>query len=142
MKMEIRPYISFNDECNEAIELYKSAFNSEVIQIMRFRDLPENPNWEIPERYMDRVVQVTMKFGDNFIRMSDCGPMQKIKTGQSERTSIAVEAGIEEIRSAFEVLSVEGIVGMDLAETFYSPCAGVVFDKFDVMWNLTAVKEN
>jgi len=25
-----------------------------------------------------------------------------------------------------------------LAETFYSPCAGVVFDKFGVMWNFVA----
>lgn len=42
--MEIRPYISFDGECNEAIALYKRAFNSEEMQVMRFRDLPPNPD--------------------------------------------------------------------------------------------------
>lgn len=138
--MEIRPYISFDGECNEAIALYKRAFNSEEMQVMRFRDLPPNPDWKIPEEYMDRVVQATLKFGANFIRVSDCGPQQPLNAPESERVSIAVEAGVEEIKQAFSVLAEEGRVGMELASTFYSPCAGVVFDKFGVMWNLVGQK--
>lgn len=134
--MEIRPYITFDDECNEAIELYKRAFNCEELQIMRFRDLPPNPAWEIPEEYMNRVVQVALKFGENFIRLSDCGPQQPLNAPESERVSIAVETKVEEVKQAFSVLAEEGRVGMELERTFYSPCAGVVFDKFGVMWNL------
>lgn len=134
--MEIRPYITFDGECNEAIKLYKRAFNCEELQIMRFRDLPPNPAWEIPEEYMNRVVQVALKFGENFIRLSDCGPQQPLNAPESERVSIAVETKVEEIKQAFSVLAEEGRVGMELERTFYSPCAGVVFDKFGVMWNL------
>lgn len=134
--MEIRPYITFNGECNEAIELYKRAFDSEEMQIMRFSDLPPNPAWQIPEEYQNRIVQATLKFGSHFIRMSDCGPQQPLNASESERVSIAVEANVESIKQAFSALAEEGHVGMELSETFYSPCSGVVFDKFGVMWNL------
>lgn len=138
--MEIRPYITFDGECNEALTLYKRAFDAEEMEVLRFRDLPPNPAWQIPDAYQERIVQVTLQFGSNFIRMSDCGPGQPLNAPESERISIAVEADVAAIQKAFSVLSEEGRVGMDLAETFYSPCAGVVFDKFDVMWNLVGQK--
>jgi len=102
---------------------------------MRFSDLPPNPDWVIPEEYQSRIVQVTLKLGDDFIRLSDCGPQQPLNALESERISIAVETGAEQVKYAFAVLAEEGRIGMELAETFYSSCAGVVFDKFGVMWN-------
>ena len=140
--MKIRPYLTFDGGCAEAIEIYKRAFKTDTIEFMLFSQMPEVPGLEIPEEYKNRVVQATMKFGDDFIRMSDCGyaPDFKLNEQESERISLAVEASIEDIKHAFGVLAEEGRVGMDLAETFYSPCAGVVFDKFGVMWNLVAVQ--
>lgn len=136
--MKVRPYLTFNGECNEAIRLYKNAFSTDILQIMHFRDLPPSPDFPIPDEYKDRVVQVTLKIGDDFIRMSDCGPGMKLNDRESERISIAVECSVDEVRRAFSALSAEGRVGMPLGETFYSPCAGVVFDKFGVMWNFVA----
>lgn len=136
--MEIRPYLTFDGECSEAVELYKRAFKTQVLQIMRFEDLPQDTQPAIPDNYKKRIVQATLKFGDNFIRMSDCGPQHKLNAAETERISIVVEASIDAVKSAFTVLAEHGRVGMVLAETFYSPCAGVVFDKFGVMWNFAA----
>lgn len=137
--MKIRPYLTYAGNCSEAIELYKRAFKTDVIQIMRFSDMPPNPNFKLPEEYLNRVVQATLKLGDDFIRMSDCGPNQSLNDPESERISIAVETSAEEVRYAFDVIASDGgRVGMPLAETFYSKCAGVVFDKFGVMWNFVA----
>lgn len=138
-QMKIRPYLTYQGNCGEAIELYKRAFKTDTLQVMRFSDLPPNPEWVIPEECKNRIVQATMKFGDDFIRMSDCGPNQPLNDPESERISIAVETSAEEVRYAFDILAAEGgRVGMQLAKTFYSPCAGVVFDKFGVMWNFVA----
>lgn len=139
--MKIRPYLTFKGECNEAIELYKRAFKTDTLQVMRFRDMPPNPNFQIPDEFKDKILQCTMKFGDDFIRLSDCGPRQLLNAPESERISLAIEASIEEVKYAFSVLEEDGHVGMPLAETFYSPCAGVVFDKFGVMWNFVAQKQ-
>jgi PhnB protein len=81
-----------------------------------------------------------MKFGDDFIRLSDCGPGGELNAPESERVSLAIETDIEAVRYAFSALAEEGRVGIPLAETFYSPCAGVVFDKFGVMWNFVGQK--
>lgn len=133
--MKIRPYITFNGNCQEAINLYKLAFRTDTLQIMRFQDLPEEICQKIPDEYLERVVQVTLKFGDDFIRMSDCGPMQELNAPESERISIAVETNAADVQFAFDVLAREGNISMPLEKTFYSTCAGVVVDKFGVIWN-------
>lgn len=133
--MKIRPYLTFNGTCNQAIELYKKAFKSDTMQVMHFSDMPPNPAFPIPNEFKDRILQATMQFGEDYIRMSDCGPGQPLNDPESERISLAMEMSVDEVKYAFAVLAEEGRVGIELAETFYSPCAGVVFDKFGVMWN-------
>ncbi len=138
--MKLRPYLTYNGDCAEAVALYQRAFGCEPLQMLRFGEMPPNPAFPMPEGFAQRVMQVTMQFGDDFIRMSDCGPGQQLNDPESERLSIAVEASVDEVQKAFAVLAQEGRVGIPLAETFYSPCAGVVFDKFGVMWNFVAQK--
>jgi len=140
--MKIRPYLTFNGQCAEAIELYKRAFQTGTLEYALFSQMPEMPGYTLPEEYKKRVMQATMAFGGEFIRLSDCGyaPGFKLNEQESERISLAIEASVDEIKHAFAVLAEEGRVGMDLMETFYSPCAGVVFDKFGVMWNLVGLK--
>ncbi len=137
--MNIRPYLTFNGNCLEAIRHYEKAFNL-TATVSLFKDMPKNPQFQIPDEFMERVLQATINFGDNFIRMSDCGPMNNLNDANTEKLSIAVEAEVDVIKKAFEVLCEGGQVGMPLAETFFSPCHGVVYDKFGIMWNLIGVK--
>ncbi len=133
--MKIRPYLTFSGNCQEAIDLYKKAFKTDIIQVMRFSDMPPNPNFPVPGEFKNQIVQATLKFGDDFIRLSDCGPNHKLNDPESERISLAIEAGVDDVKYAFDIIAKEGRVGIPLAKTFYSPLAGVVFDKFGVMWN-------
>jgi len=137
--MKIRPYLTFKGDCEEAINLYKRAFKTNTIDLMRFSDMPPNPNLPIPDDFKDKILQATLKFGDDFIRLSDCGPGHMLNDPESERISLAIEMSVDDTKFAFEVLAKEGRVGMPLAESFYSPCAGVVFDKFGVMWNFSVI---
>ncbi len=137
--MNIRPYLTFNGDCSLAIELYEKAFNTKAT-VSFFKDMPKNPNFSIPDEFMDRVLQATIDFGDNFIRLSDCGPMNNLNDSNTEKISIAVEAPVDVIKNAFSVLEEGGKVGMPLAKTFFSPCHGVVFDKFGIMWNLVGIE--
>ena len=137
--MKIRPYLTYQGDCEQAINLYKKAFKTDTLEIMRFKDMPPNPDFPVPENFKNKILQATLKFGDDFIRLSDCGPNQPLNAPESERISLAVETSVENTKFAFDVLAEEGHVGMALTQTFYSPCAGVVFDKFGVMWNFSAV---
>ena len=137
--MKVRAYLTFDGECVDAIELYKRAFNTDTLEVMRFGDMPPNPDFPIPAEYTERIVQATLKFGGDFIRMSDCGPGHVLNAPETSRISLAIETNVEDTKFAYEVLAEEGRIGIPLAETFYSPCAGVVFDKFGVMWNFSAI---
>ncbi|MCL1996741.1 MAG: VOC family protein [Defluviitaleaceae bacterium] len=139
--MKPRIYLTFDGQCSEAIELYKRAFKTDTLELMLFDQMPAIPGYTLPEKYKTRVMQATLKFGNDFIRMSDCGyaPGFKLNEQETERISVSVEMGVDETKHAFAILSEEGRVGIPLAGTFYSPCAGVVFDKFGVMWNFSAV---
>ncbi len=140
--MQIRPYLTFKGNCQEAIELYTRAFKTEVSEIMRFSDIPQSPGnpMLIPDSQSNWIVQATIRFGDNFMRLSDC--LGELNDAPSERLAIVVECRIDEVKCAFAALSEEGKVGIPLQQTFFSPCHGVVFDKFGVMWNFVALAEN
>jgi len=140
--MQIRPYLYFKGECQEAIELYKKAFNIEESEIMRFSDIPPNPDnpMQVPEGQKNWILQATLPFGDNFIRMSDSiGELNDVST---DRIGIVVESSVDIVKNAFNVLAEEGNVRMPLQETFFSPAYGIVYDKYGVMWNLAAMPEN
>ena len=139
--MEIRPYLTFKGECEEAMELYKRAFKIETSEIMRFSDLPPDPKnpIEIPESQKNWILQATLPFGDNFIRMSDT--FRDFNDTETDRIGIVVEASVDIVKNAYDVLSEEGKVSMPLGETFFSPAYGIVYDKYGIMWNLAANEE-
>ncbi len=134
--MNIRPYITFDGECKDALDLYEVAFMRKAEQIAKFSDMPPNPNFNIPESFKDKILQATIKFGENYIRLSDCGPEIKLNSTATERIAIAIEAEEDVIRNAFEVLSRDGESKLPLSETFFSPLFGIVADKYGVQWNL------
>lgn len=136
--MIIRPYLAFNGDCASAIELYTKAFSIDEKVVMKFSEMPKNQNFTLPDEYNDQICQATLNFGDNYIRLSDSGPMGNTNINNSERISLAIEANTDIIKNAFSVLSGDGTIKMPLDKTFFSSCYGVVTDKFGITWNLSA----
>lgn len=136
--MKVRSYLNFEGNCIDAINLYKDAFNAKDTVLTRFSSIPPSPLFEIPDDYKDRVLQCELYIGDEFIRMSDCGPMTKLNNSNTEKIALCFEGTVAEVRHAYDVLSKDGNIGMELEKTFFSELHGVVYDKFGVMWTLVA----
>lgn len=139
--MHLRPYLIFKGECQEALELYQRAFQIEATEIMRYSDIPQDPNNPVPftDEQMKWIAMATLPFDENFIRMSDT--IGELNDTSSQRISLAVEFEANMVKNAFEVLSQEGKVETPLMQTFFSPCYGLVYDKFGVMWTLVGTEE-
>ena len=133
--MDIKPYLTFQGDCTAAITLYQKAFEAEIVEHMLFDELPGD---SVPPHMVGKVLQAVLRIGDSLVRLSDC-PFQ-LNAPESERLALAIECSVEETQKAFAVLAEEGRIGIELTETFFSPCHGVVFDKFGVMWNFMAVE--
>jgi len=132
--LEIRPYLIFKGECQDAIKLYERAFDSKITDVMRFSDMPESSDdtMSIPDDKNDWIVMSKLSMGDSFIRLSDT--IGELKDAVSERVTIVVEMEVDLIKKSFNVLAEEGNIGIPLQKSFFSPLFGVVHDKYGVMW--------
>lgn len=45
----INPYLTFDGNCEQAFDFYKSVFGGEFTYIGRFKDMPPSPEFAVPE---------------------------------------------------------------------------------------------
>ncbi len=135
--MQVQPYLMFNGRAEEAIQFYQRAIGAKVEMMMRFKDNPEPPSPEAcaaggPMPAPDKVMHASMKIGDSVVMCTDGGA-----PGQAEFKgfSLTLDARDEaEAKKLFDGLADGGQVHMPLGRTFFSPCFGVVADRFGVSW--------
>ncbi|TWT96985.1 hypothetical protein Pla108_27620 [Botrimarina colliarenosi] len=128
----VTPYLFFGGRCGEALEFYQEALGAEVGMAMRFNESPEPcPESELPPGYADKVMHAELKVGGTTLFASDgCG-----ESPSPEHFRLALTVPTEEdARRVFDRLAAEGKVDMPLAKTFWSPCYGMVTDRFNVGW--------
>jgi len=134
----IQPYLFFSGRCEEAIEFYKTALGATVDMIMYYKDSPEPPTpGMLPPDYENKVMHASLRVGDNVLMASDgCGESKF--SGFSLSIALPTEADAQRV---FAALSEEGTVKMPLNKTFWSPCFGMLDDRFGIGWMVTVVTE-
>lgn len=136
----INPYLFFNGCCEEAVELYRTALGARVEMIMRYKDSPEPPPpGTVPEGWDDKIMHASFMLGDNRVMASDgCTPEGGF---QGFSLSLSLPDPVAAQR-AFDALAEGGEVQMPLGTTFWSPCFGMLTDRFGLGWMITVVEEN
>jgi PhnB protein len=130
--MKIDPYLFFNGRCEEALDFYKTVFGAEQVFLMRYKDSPEAPPMPLPPGWEEKVMHASLTIGTTQLMASDgCGAEAPSFGG----FSLSVEMPDEETAGrVFEVLARDGQIQMPLGKTFFSPCYGMVTDRFGVGW--------
>ncbi|HEY7715503.1 MAG TPA: VOC family protein [Candidatus Binatia bacterium] len=134
--MAIEPYLFFNGRCAEAIEFYRKALGAEVLMMMRFKESPEPPPpGMLPAGFEDKIMHATLRIGDATVMASDgrC-------TGQTSFQGFSLSltaANEDDAKRKFTALAEGGEIQMPLGKTFWSPCFGMVADRFGVGWMVT-----
>ena len=131
----IQPYLFFGGRCDEAITFYQTALGAKVEMIMRFKESPEPPPpGMMPPNWGEKVMHASFSIGAARIMASDgCGEANGF-SGFSLSLSLPDEAAAQRV---FAALAEGGTVGMPLGKTFWSPCFGMVTDRFGVAWMVT-----
>lgn len=131
--MKVEPYLFFNGHCEEAIAFYREALGAEVIMQMRMSESPEPPPpGMVPPGFENKIMHASMRIGETTVMLSDGNSsMQANFKGFSLSITAADVAQAERL---FAALSKGGQVQMPLGKTFYSPCFGMVADRFGVGW--------
>ena len=131
--MPFSPYLNFNGNTKEAMLFYKDAFNASEIDIMYFKDMPEDENFPITEENKNLVMHGELKIKDTWFMFSDVPPDREVKFGDNI-TLMFDSTDLVELKSAYDQLKEGGKVLMELQETFWSKAYGYLVDKFGVGW--------
>ncbi|MFO1119834.1 MAG: VOC family protein [Rhodospirillales bacterium] len=130
--MKLQAYLFFEGRCEEAIEFYRHALGAKVGMLMRFNESPEPPACEMPDDAGAKVMHASLRIGETTVMASDgrCRGQPGFQ-GFSLSLTAADEA---EAARLFAALADGGTVQMPLGKTFFSPCFGMVADRFGVSW--------
>lgn len=124
----IEPYLFFGGRCEEALEFYTKTLDAKVTALMRYS---ENPEGVIPPGFEDKVMHSVFHIRGTMLMASDgCGETAGFK-GFSLSLSVHDES---QAHTIFSALSEGGKVDMPLTKTFYSPCFGMLTDRFGLGW--------
>jgi PhnB protein len=124
----VNPYISFQGNCREAIELYKSALDAEVLFS---QTVGESPLSDMGAA--DNIVHCTLRVGGSTIMMCD----DPRADASAALGNISLSIGLndpERARQIFGKLAKDGSVLMPMEKTYWAEAFGVVADKFGVRW--------
>lgn len=131
--MFVQTYLFFDGRCEEALGFYQQALGAELQMLMRNEDSPQPPPpGSLPAGSEKKVLHATLRIGDSLVMASDGvnGGQENFK-GFSLSLSMDDEAGAQRV---FAALADGGRVDMPLSPTFWSPCFGMLTDRFGVGW--------
>jgi PhnB protein len=133
--VNIQPYLFFNGRCEEALGFYKEALGAEVTALMYYKDSPDPA---AAHASGDKVMHANFCIGETQVMASDGRD-----SGEPVFQGFALTLNVFSVADAerfFSALAEGGEVQMPLARTFYSPCFGMVVDRFGVLWMILAAE--
>ncbi len=132
--MQVQPYLFFDGRCEEAVEFYRRALGAEVEMLMRYRESPDPPPpGMVAPGSEDKVMHASLRIGESVVMASDECSIGAQPTFDGFSLSISV-ADAAEAKRRFDALADGGKVTMPLGRTFWSPCFGMLTDRFGVGW--------
>jgi PhnB protein len=136
----VNVYLTFNGNCEEAFNFYKSVFGGEFPYLGRFKDMP--PSEEGAKSMAadgERIMHVSLPISKETMLMgSDTGGEWAKDFKQGNNFSVSVTASSkEEADRIFNGLSKGGQVTMPLDKTFWGDYFGMLTDKFGINWMMS-----
>jgi PhnB protein len=132
---QINPHINFNGNAEEAFTFYKSVFGGEFTKIIRFKDLPSNPDFPIPASEANKLMHIALPIGQGFLFANDILEMMGRVDENENRSKIAITAeSKEEAHKLFNGLSKDGQVEIPMDENPDGTYFAMFRDKFGIEW--------
>ncbi len=124
----IYPYLTFNGNCREAMNYYKSCLGGDLSFIV----VGESPvAGQMPPQLKDHILHSSLKTSDMEIMATDMQP-EKLNEGNTVHLCLVCKTE-EETRNLFDKLSAGGKVKQPLHEMFFG-LIGTLTDKFGKHW--------
>lgn len=127
---KINPYIHFNGNAAQAIQLYESALGAKVGSLMRHGDMP---GAKVTPENKDLVMHAALQIGGGEIMLSDVMSGTPVAPGTNMQIALHFSEEAETVK-AFDALAAGGRVTMPLQDTFWGAKFGMLTDGYGVQW--------
>ncbi|KGO97066.1 VOC family protein [Flavobacterium enshiense] len=132
----INPHINFNGNAEEAFNFYKSVFGGEFASIVRFKDLPSDPDNKWSESEANKIMHIALPIGKSNMLMANDVPQFMGRVNENEnRSKISISAeSKEEADKLFSGLSAGGQVEIPIEDSPWGSYFGMFRDKYGIEW--------
>lgn len=131
-------YLTFNGNCQEAFEFYRSVFGGDFQYIGTYGQMPDQEDVLVEENEKDKILHVTLPISKETMLMGNDNLeafRSSLITGNNFAISIKTDSRGEADR-LFSKLSEEGKITMPMEETFWGSYYGNVTDRFGIKWKV------
>ena len=128
--MTLNPYLTFNGNCEEALNFYADVLDGEIKMLMRFEETPPDA-FKVPPAAKQLIMHATLVCKGNTILASDT--IDEEVNGDNISLSIGAEDNEEGI-AIFNSLQEGGHVIMPFSDVFWGGKFGMLTDKFGIKW--------
>ena len=137
--MKIVTSLSFRGQCREAFEFYAKVLGGRITAAHPYGEGP--PDMPMDAKYKDWLMHCWLEVGDQALMGADMDEPWAPNIGKPKNGfDVTLQTDdLAEARRWFDALKEGGKVGMDFAETFWSPGYGSLTDRFGIPWMVNVV---
>ncbi|NNE39310.1 MAG: VOC family protein [Marinicaulis sp.] len=133
--MTLSIYLTFNGNCADAFNFYKTVFGGDFEMISTFGDGP--PEMGVADSDKDKIMHVSYRIGDSVLMGSDTAESFGGPSKQGNNFSIShTPSSKADADDKFAKLSDGGAVIMPMQDQFWGSYFGQCVDKFGIQWML------
>ena len=134
--MSINVYLTFDGDCREVFEFYRSVFGGEFSAFMTFGDGPSDMG--VPDAEKGRIMHVSLPIGSSVLMGSDsCSAFGPPPVPGTNFEIALIGESREHCDDVFARLSEGGTVRMPMQEMFWGAYFGKWADKFGIGWMIS-----
>lgn len=137
MDMQIQSYLTFNGNCREAMNFYKSCLGGDLA----FQTVGESPlSDHMPEQMKDSILHATLTRGAMVLMGSDMVSQSGLVKGNAVSLSLQCTSEAD-IRSIYQQLSDGGHPDHPIELSFWGALFGDLTDRYGNHWLLIYEKK-
>jgi PhnB protein len=136
-------YLTFNGNCEEAFNFYKSIFGGEFPYVGKFKDMPNEGGKPVPKEDAEKIMHISLPISKETMLMgSDTGGEWASNYSKGTNFSISISTDSKENADKFfKGLSIGGQATMPMEKTFWGDYFGMLTDKFGINWMISFKEE-
>jgi PhnB protein len=134
MTVNVNPYLTFNGNCREAMEFYRSVLGGDLT-VNTFGEFGGDP------AIADKVMHATLLGGKGTLMASDTAPGMPFDPGNTMTISVSGAAG-DGLEEVWSKVSDGGQVFVPFEKQMWGDTFGQCVDKYGVPWMVNVAQDD